>query len=309
MYHTIETGTKISAGTGGCRPVDEASGAENRRKRRLIVTGVLIFLLTCGMAVDEGDFLGGKHASAGQYLMVYSAFLPLLIYIVPFCVFMKWASAKYRVRGLELLAAAFCGTFFPAAFAGDLNSGFEDLMKSLMGHAYSSAWLGSAETGIVEEVLKLAATAMLLYVLNRKSLSSYLCIGMCVGMGFQVEEDISYITDSGFQNVSQAFPTALDRVYYGSLGSHWAYAAVTAIGLYLIVRTRGVHHVRRGVGWILFVMADHFLYDTPLGDSLLISAILTVGVVLPVAAVFTSAEMRGETVSSGADTCGQRGIL
>ncbi|MCI6636797.1 MAG: PrsW family glutamic-type intramembrane protease [Lachnospiraceae bacterium] len=263
---------------------------KRQRRKRLAVTCILIVLFTCGLLINESDYMGRSHTTAIQYLEVYSAFLPLLIYIVPFLIFMKHIVIKYEMSGMELLTAAFCGAFIPAALAGEVNGGFDDLMKSLMGHAYSDAWLGSLEAGIAEELLKLVTTAMLLYVWKRKTLKEYLAIGMCVGMGFQIEEDISYITESGFKNVNDAFPTALDRIS-GALGSHWAYAAVTAAGLYLIVRACEKNHKRKGIGWIVFVMADHFLYDTPIGDVTLFNVILTVAVVLPVVIFFKNPEI------------------
>ena len=61
---------------------------------------------------------------------------------------------------------------------------------------------------------------------------------------------------------------------------------MTAAGLYLIARGSGKHHRRKGYGLILLVMVDHFLYDTPLSDSLLINGLLTVAVVLPVLLFF-----------------------
>ena len=256
-----------------------------KKNHRTLAAGVLILLFALGLLINESDFIGQDSTAAVQYLKVYSAFLPFLAYIVPFGIFMRRVSAKYRISGLELLAAAGCGAFISSAFAGELNGGFDDLMTGLMGKAYSDAWLGSLETGIAEELLKLGTAALLLYALGRKSLKDYLSIGMCVGMGFQMEEDIAYITDSGFKDVNQAFPAALDRVSC-SLGSHWAYAAVTAAGLYLIVRTSGKNHRRKGLGWILLVMADHFLYDSPIGEPQLFNALLTVAVVLPVILFF-----------------------
>lgn len=271
-----------------------------KKNHRTLAAGVLILLFALGLLINESDFIGQDSTAAVQYLKVYSAFLPLLAYIVPFGIFMRRVSAKYRISGLELLAAAGCGAFISSAFAGELNGGFDDLMTGVMGKAYSDAWLGSLETGIAEELLKLGTAALLLYALGRKSLKDYLSIGMCVGMGFQMEEDIAYITDSGFKDVNQAFPAALDRVSC-SLGSHWAYAAVTAAGLYLIVRTSGQNHRRKGLGWILLVMADHFLYDSPIGEPQLFNALLTVAVVLPVILFFRSPEMRAEeSEASGA---------
>lgn len=260
---------------------------KKRQRKRLAVTCILILLFAAGLVINEADFMGEGHTTALQYLEVYSAFLPLLIYIVPFGIIMKRIRTKYEMERSELLTAVFCGAFIPAAFAGELNGGFDDLMNSLMGSSYSDSWIGSAEAGVAEELLKLATTAILLYVLNRKSLEHYLIIGMCVGMGFQIEEDISYITQTGFENVNDAFPTALDRIS-GALGSHWAYAAVTAAGLYLIVQACSRNHGRKGICWILFVMTDHFLYDSPLGTALLINAVLTAAVVLPVVIFFKS---------------------
>ena len=254
---------------------------EKGQRNRLIAVGVLVVLFTLGMAIDEGDYLAGKHTGAVVYLQVYSAFLLLLVYIVPFCILMKRLCQKYGMNGFELLAAVACGAFIPAAFAGEINDGFSGLMRHLMGRASSDAWLGSAETGVVEELLKLGTVALLVYIFSRKSRKDYLSLGMSVGMGFQIEEDFSYITESGFKHVSGAFPTALDRIV-GALGSHWAYTGLAAVGLYLIVHSRSDHHVRKGVFWILYVMANHFLYDSPIGDVNLFSALLTVAVLLPV---------------------------
>ena len=263
---------------------------KRQRRKRLAAACILITFFAYGLVINESDYLGKSHTTAIQYLEVYSAFLPLLIYIIPFLIFMKHMVIKYEMSGMELLTAVFCGAFIPAALAGEVNGGFDDLMKSLMGHAYSDAWLGSLEAGIAEELLKLVTTAMLLYVWKRKTLKEYLAIGMCVGMGFQIEEDISYITESGFKNVNDVFPTALDRIS-GALGSHWAYAAVTAAGLYLVVRACGKNHKRKGIGWIVLVMADHILYDTPIGDVTLFNVILTVAVVLPVVIFFKNPEI------------------
>lgn len=263
---------------------------KKKQRRQLIVTGVLILLAGLGIFINETDYMGSSHTKALQYLEVYSAFLPLLIYIVPFGIFVKQIGAKGEMSSRELLAAVFCGAFIPAAFAGEVNDSFDSLMKSMMGHSYSEAWMGSLEAGIAEELLKLGTTALLVYMWNRKTFRQYLLIGMCVGMGFQIEEDISYITESGFKNVNDAFPTALDRIS-GALGSHWCYAAVTAAGLYLIVRASGRNHRRKGIGWILLVVADHFLYDSPIGDINLFNAILTSAVVLPVIIFFRSPEV------------------
>lgn len=263
------------------------------RRKRLIVICILVMLFAAGLVICESDFMGKDDTSAIQYLEVYSAFLPLLVYIIPFGLVLRWLGRKYDVKGWELLLSVFCGAFIPSALAGQINGGFDDLMKSLLGHSYSEDWLGSAEAGVVEEVLKLAAAALLLYVLQRRALKDYLLIGMSVGLGFQIEEDLSYITESGFEKTSDAFPSALDRVSC-CFGSHWAYAAVTAAGLYLIIRSGSRNHRRRGILWILFVMADHSLYDTPIADSLLFNALLQAAIVMPVILFFTSPKMKTE---------------
>ncbi len=297
MEENMESARLSAAEQSGHMPGGADLMNRKNQKKHLAVTCILIMLFASGMIINESDYLGSNHTSVVTYLEVYSAFLPLLVYIIPFGIVVKWLSSRYALPSLELLTAVFCGAFIPASLAGEVNGNFDDLMKSLMGASYSDAWIGSAEAGITEELLKLATTAMFLYVLNRKSLQHYLTIGMCVGMGFQIEEDISYITESGFANVNDAFPTAMDRIS-GAFGSHWAYAAVTAAGLWLIVRADRRNHRRKGIVWILLVVADHFLYDSPLGESLLFNAILTAAVVLPVIIFYRSPETTAEEKKS-----------
>lgn len=268
--------------------------ARKIRRHKTEGLAALILLLSLGTLNSSGDFLGPEHSSVLKYIEVYSSFLMLLIYIVPFVFFMKWLCKKYSISGLELMLAAFCGAFIPSPFAGALNDGFTHHMSHLLGHYYSDAWMGSFEVGIVEELLKLGTAALILYVLGRKSLKIYLSIGMCVGMGFQIEEDISYITESGFKHVNESFPTAINRIQ-GSIGSHWTYTAVAAAGLYLMVTARGNKKKRnKGLGLILLAIADHFLYDTPIGDINLFSALLTVAILLPLVLIFKSPEMSSE---------------
>ena len=272
--------------------------AKKMRRHKTEGLAALIFLLAIGMLTVSGDFLGSAHASIFKYIEVYSSFLLLLVYIVPFIIFMRWLCRKYSIGGLELMLAAFCGAIIPTPFAGTLNDDFTHGMSHLMGHYYHDAWMGSVEVGIVEELLKLGTTALILYVLGRRSLKNYLSIGMCVGMGFQIEEDISYITQSSFKHVNEAFPIAIDRIQ-GSLASHWSYAAVTAAGLYLIVTARGDKKRRnRGIGLIVLVMADHFLYDTPIGEINLFSALLSVAILVPLVLIFKSPEMSSEDIGT-----------
>lgn len=275
--------------------------AKTMRRHKTEGLAALIFLLAIGMLTVSGDFLGPAHSSIFKYIEVYSSFLLLLTYIVPFIIFVRWLCKKYSIGGLELLLAAFCGAIIPTPFAGTMNDDFTHSMSHLMGHYYHDAWMGSVEVGIVEELLKLGTTALILYVLGRRSLKNYVSIGMCVGMGFQIEEDISYITQSGFKHVNEAFPIAINRIQ-GSLASHWSYAAITAAGLYLIVTARGDKKRRnRGIGLIVLVMADHFLYDTPIGEINLFSALLSVAILVPLGLIFKSPEMSSADAGTNSD--------
>jgi len=268
------------------------SSALHRRRVAGLTAPILLFAL--GLLNEPEDFLGPKHTSWVRYMEVYSSFLLLLVYIVPFFLFMRWFCKKYTVSGLELLLAGFCGAFIASPYAGDLNDDFTRIMTRLLGHYYSDAWMGSFEVGIVEELLKLGTTALVLYVLGRKSLKSFLGIGMCVGMGFQIDEDISDITESGFRHVNEIIPIAVDRIQV-ALGSHWCYAAVTAAGLYFMVTAMGDRKRRRkGIGLIILIMSDHFVYDTPIGDVNLFNALLTAAVLVPLVLILRSSEMSPE---------------
>ncbi|MDD5921810.1 MAG: PrsW family glutamic-type intramembrane protease [Eubacteriales bacterium] len=265
------------------------------RRRKTAALFALILLLALGILNNQGDYLGRDKSAAGQYLEVYSACLLLLAYIVPFVIFMRWLCRRYKLRRIGLLLAAFCGAFIPTPFAGWLNDDFTHMMSHWLGHSYSDDWMGSVEVGIVEELLKLGTTALILYVLEQRSLKNYISIGMSVGIGFQIEEDISDITTAGFMHLNDAFPAALERVS-GSLGSHWSYAAVTAAGLYLIVTAKGDKRKRlKGFGLIALVMADHFAYDTPIGEINLFNALLAVAVLLPLVLIIQSPEMKKES--------------
>ena len=54
-------------------------------------------------------------------------------------------------------------------------------------------------------------------------------------------------------------------------------------------------------------MADHFLYDTPIGEINLFSALLSVAILLPLVLIFKSPEMYSEDIGTKSnDECGDR---
>ena len=260
---------------------DNKHNKVNKKKVRwIIMTCLLIGLFTMGSWLNEGDFLGKNSTGVSSYLSVYSTFFLLLIYIVPIAMLIHYLADKENVSKLYIIFSVMSGSLIASSLAGQVNGSFDDIMRELLGKAYSEDWLGSFETGIAEEVLKLFTAWLIIYVFSKRTKISYVLTGISVGLGFQIEEDISYITDSGFKHIKDAFPTAIDRIS-ASVGSHWAYAGVTALGLYLISGSDEKNHKKKGFGLIFLVIIDHFLYDTPLGSSLLMNMVLTVITILP----------------------------
>lgn len=233
----------------------------DRRRLWVLTAGMIWFVLGSS---DLSDLFYINGADSRDYLVAGAACLAMLIYIVPIGVFMKWLAKKYSVSWNLLLLAIGCGILMPGPVAGDVNDATDQFLKSVSAGGATS-WIDSLEVGFAEELIKLLVAAMILFVLQKKSFMAWIMTGMSVGLGFQINEDISDIVPVKAKDMSNVFPDAFDRVSV-SAASHWAYTALTAAGLWMVIYGKGRRR-KAGFGLILFVIANHFLFDSDFGST------------------------------------------
>lgn len=126
-------------------------------------------------------------------------------------------------------------------------------------------WLPQAP--LVEETLKLLTVLAVLGLAGRHGGRDWLVGGMCVGMGFQLNEDLGYIVDqvaSAHHGYETAVAVTLGDRVSGALVSHWTYTALAAVAVWLYFCQR---RRLRGLLLVLTPLLSHAAWDTPLSDA------------------------------------------
>ncbi len=222
----------------------------------------------------------------GRYQMMLFCFLLLLLYFMPFVVFIGYTCRKLEVSRKLPVIAFFSGWFIPGWIAGQLNDASEKLIRHLTSKTFTENWGDAIETPIVEESLKVIVVVWLLCLIGKHMRKYYLIAGMSVGMGFQISEDLSYIEEQLSRSHSdfvEAIPFTLGERVAGGLVSHWCYTALMAVGIYLFFREK---NRKTGILLILAVLLDHGLWDSFLSDSDLGTAILSTALFILFVAVY-----------------------
>lgn len=240
-------------------------------RRWWVGLAAFLFLFLVGPFAEFGNMdLGTIHHApqlAEHYQTMLLCFSLLLIYLVPFFLFVRYTRMRAGVpRWLVVLAFA-SGLFVPGWIAGELNAGADDLLRLLASKSFVSTWGDAIEAPLVEETLKLLTVVAVLRLVGRRDGRDWLVGGMCVGMGFQFSEDLGYIEDqivAGHHGFETAVPFTLDDRISGALVSHWTYTALVAVAIWLLFCQR-----RRVRGFLLlFVpLLSHAAWDTPLSDA------------------------------------------
>ncbi len=222
----------------------------------------------------------------GRYQMMLFCFLLLLLYFIPFVVFIRYTCRKLEVSRKLPVIAFFSGWFIPGWIAGQLNDASEKLIRMLTSKTFTDEWGDAIETPIVEESLKVIVVVWLLCLIGKHLRKHYLIAGMTVGMGFQISEDLNYIEEQvsgSHSDFVEAIPFTLGERVAGGLVSHWCYTALMAVGIYLFFREK---NRKTGILLILAVLLDHGLWDSFLSDSDLGTAILSAALFILFVAVY-----------------------
>lgn len=209
-----------------------------------------------------------------RYLMLLFCSALLLLYLIPFFLFVKWTCKKLKISRLFPLFAFFTGWFIPGWIAGQLNHSFEALFQSMNLSSSAIDWCIAVQTPLVEETLKVLTVVWFLILIGKKERKDYLIGGMCAGMGFQISEDLGYIEEQvggSHKDFMNAIPFTIDARIETSLESHWIYTAIMALGVYYFFQTKDR---KKGALLVLVVLADHALWDAPVTENMGAQALL-----------------------------------
>jgi RsiW-degrading membrane proteinase PrsW (M82 family) len=193
--------------------------------------------------------------------------------------FDPFRSVRHSKQGL-LAGTALGGT---TAIALSLVAGdpFTAIVARYLDPDTFAQWISALRAPLIEELSKAMCAALILVLcaaaFNR--LSHALLVGMFVGFGFDLVEDLVYSTRGAIGSLDSDFGGTFDTLFgrfVGALPAHWSYTALTAVGILLLLpsfRDRSHWPLPRrllvavtlfGCAWLM-----HFWNNAPVPENLL----------------------------------------
>lgn len=177
----------------------------------------------------------------------------------------RYSQLPWRMVVTAFLWGGFAATFTMAIHA---NDALLEIWTKTMGQPWAMQWSAALTAPITEELAKGAGLLLLIALAGRYVRTAFdgFVLGAFLGLGFQIIEDVVYISGAfganfGAEPLSAALTTLALRSVTGVTG-HILYSAVFCAGLvYLLGRSKEPRRVGRGITLMLLGMLLHSLWD------------------------------------------------
>lgn len=235
-----------------------------------VVVGILALLLDYGPSIHET--LRAEIALAPVWL-AFMAFLVWLIFK-----FDPFRSVRQYKQGL--VAGMALGGTIALAMAMYGNGFLGPIWARFLSPDTMAVWEPALTAPFIEEAAKALCAAVILVlcasVFNR--ISHALLVGMFVGFGFDIVEDLTYATNEAISSLDSDLSGAGGNLFVRfitSIPAHWSYTALAAVGVLLLLpsfrdRDAWSRPRRLLVALSLFASASfmHFVWDAPVPEGL-----------------------------------------
>ena len=251
---------------------------------------ITLVLSTYLLLSDNGSAFGMVMDAQLALAPLWIGFIVVLFWLM--FTFDPYRSARRYPQAL--LAGTALGGTTALVMAVNGNTALGAVWSRYLSPEIMAAWEASLTAPIIEEAAKGMCVAVILVLCSSvfHRISHALVVGMFVGFGFDVMEDLTYATREAIYNLDSdlagAGPNLLVRVLT-AVPAHWAYTALFAVGVMLLLPTftgPPAWSYGRRVLLALPLMATasfmHFFWDSPIGGGLVKIAVTLVVFLIPV---------------------------
>jgi len=215
--------------------------------------------------------------------MTLDAQLALAPVWIAFMVFLVWLMFKFdpyrsvRRYPQALLAGTALGGTTALVMAMYGNSALGQVWGRYLSPETLAAWEPALTAPFVEEAAKAVCAALILVLCSAvfTRISHALLVGMFVGAGFDVVEDLTYTVREAINNLDSdllgAGPNLLQRILT-AIPAHWSYTALASVGVLLLLPSyagpwRWPRRLLTAVALLGAASFMHFVWDSPSGED------------------------------------------
>ncbi|WP_299557888.1 PrsW family intramembrane metalloprotease [uncultured Mycolicibacterium sp.] len=192
-----------------------------------------------------------------------------------FAAFLVWLLLRFdpframRPYPQILAAGSALGATAAVAMAMQGNAALQALWAGLLPPEVLAAWSPALTAPIIEEAAKLMCAAVLLVlcaaVVTRPAHA--LLVGMFVGLGFDLMEDLGYASNAAIASLDSDVVGAggsLAVRAFTAIPAHWSYTSLTTVGLLLLLRRQ---RPAAALGLLAAGPVMHFVWNAPVPDE------------------------------------------
>lgn len=227
-------------------------------KKKLVFL-VSLFLFSIGIEWEMYSFTNYENLTT-FYVELFIGTIVLLIYILPLIYLTIHFSEKWNSSNYLVIVALLSGMFIPGWISALGNDYGDKFLKLVLGdNRFIEQWSASITAPLIEEGIKGAIVVTICHLLMIQKKRAYFLVGVSVGLGFQIFEDLSYIIES-INTDDSAIQQAFIRLSV-SFASHWLLTGIFSVGLYLKINKNEFN-----ARWLLIPIFLHFLWNSPIDE-------------------------------------------
>jgi len=244
----------------------------------------VFWLLIAALGLGILGLLGEFGPAISETLNTQLALAPIWLGFIVFLLWLMFKFDPYRsVRPYPqgLVAGAALGATTAVVMAMHGNGALQQLWARVLDPDTVAAWGPALSAPFVEEAAKgLCATVILvLCAATYNRIAHALMLGMFVGFGFDISEDLTYATRSAIYSLDSDLAGAgvnLVARILTAIPAHWSYTGLFTVGVLVLLpsfagRDRWSPARRLGVAAALMFSAVfmHFVWDAPVPENIL----------------------------------------
>lgn len=248
--------------------------------KRKISFILLLMLFFIGVDYEFGN-ISNLDISTNSYFSLIDTILILSLYIVPFGLILWKLFHYWKVPSYFMPAFIIIGYFSTGWIAGYGNDLLAKLIYLVAGkNDFTRNWSDALTAPLIEESAKFLAVFLVLYLLRNRDLKLVFLVGICIGLGFQISEDITYVLEEAAKSMHSIVPQAFSRVS-GGISSHWLYTSLFSTGIISLMNKSTA--IPQKLKWACAIgpLLIHFLWNSPINGLPLIGPVLnTISILL-----------------------------
>ncbi|MBJ8325433.1 PrsW family intramembrane metalloprotease [Streptococcus pacificus] len=242
-------------------------------KKQKLLVAIWLFLIVYGIDFELFPLINYDGSAVNQVIILFSTLL-LGIYIFPMSLAIRFLKNHLKTPNKFLIIALISGGLITGWLSSIGNGLVYSLLQSIGFDSYFlQDWEAALTAPFVEESIKALMTFAIIYFFKAFKKETVFMTGLTVGFGFQIVEDFAYILTDATEHIDFSIGTALSRMS-GALSSHYLYTSVFTLGIFLLVTKSNDIPKKKIITWTILPVFLHFLWNSPLNVSSVVSAVL-----------------------------------